>query len=245
MIMDFYESIVEYYDDIFPLNHDQVDFVKTCVTNDNKEANILDIGCGTGSVSIALADLNYNVIGIDFDDGMIKKAWNKGKGRGNLNFFKIDMTLLRNKISNYFFDAIICFGNTLPHLKSLDEISSFINGIKNLLRPGKKILIQLLNYDMILKNQVTQLPLIENGKIKFERYYKFHNDTQLIDFQTILTIKKENRKIDNNIQLYPLTQKQITHFLNNASFHKVLYYSNFKKDKFEADSLSLVIEAML
>lgn len=68
----------------------------------------IDIGCGTGSFSFALASKGFHVTGIDYSDMMLKKALQKRErlNSANTSFFKAD-------INNCFhfpglFDLIVC-----------------------------------------------------------------------------------------------------------------------------------------
>ena len=47
-----------------------------------KNISVLDLGCGTGSLAIALAEEeDYNIVGIDNDPNMIDVAQSKVKGK--------------------------------------------------------------------------------------------------------------------------------------------------------------------
>nr|MBC8452812.1 methyltransferase [Spirochaetota bacterium] len=50
----FYATLSEYYDEIFPLSKSTENFILQELAN-RKQLRILDIGCGTGSLSIALS----------------------------------------------------------------------------------------------------------------------------------------------------------------------------------------------
>jgi ubiquinone/menaquinone biosynthesis C-methylase UbiE len=69
-----------------------------------KDDLILDAGCGTGDYSILLAKEGYNVIGIDYADGMLFRA-NKKKelsGFSNLEFRKGDLNKTLQFKKNFF-----------------------------------------------------------------------------------------------------------------------------------------------
>ena len=58
----------------------------------NEEMNVLDIGCGTGSYSLVLADKVKTVTGIDLSPGMIKVAKGKkiSEKKDNVRFLEMD-----------------------------------------------------------------------------------------------------------------------------------------------------------
>ena len=79
-ISAFYESIAEYYDDIFPLVEEKVVFVESL--SDMERLNILDVGCSTGSLAISLAGGNHRITGIDLDKKMITMARQRAASAG-------------------------------------------------------------------------------------------------------------------------------------------------------------------
>lgn len=238
--MSFYEEIADYYDFIFPLNRTQIDFVKGCIKEPYQNKSILDIGCSTGDLAIALSDVDFSVTAIDSDTEMISKANKKIKNEKNVNFFCMDMQNIKNFFEANTFDSVLCFGNTLVHLTTLSEIEDFCRQARFVLRDNAKFLIQILNYDYILNHNITKLPLIENNNISFERYYEYN---KLISFKTILTIKKSGKTIENVIYLYPLRKQELGIILKNVGFRDVSYYGDFNKRALEEKSLPLVVEA--
>ncbi len=49
-------------------------------------ARIADIGCGTGTLSILLADMGYQLDALDFSPAMLARARNKASGRAEIAF---------------------------------------------------------------------------------------------------------------------------------------------------------------
>lgn len=69
--------------------------------------NILDIGCGTGSLSVVLAKLGHAVTGIDLSPSMIALAKEKAAAGGlQINFHVMDAAF--PQLPNQKFDLIIC-----------------------------------------------------------------------------------------------------------------------------------------
>lgn len=241
--MSFYSEIANYYDAIFPFNSTQLDFIKSCTRKPYKHKTILDIGCGTGDLAIALSNIGFHVTGIDYDVKMLHKA--RKKTHKPVSFVGMDMKRITGHFSIPFFDIVLCFGNTLVHLTSLSEIESFCKQIKMILRDNGTFLFQILNYDHILDHNIKSLPLIENDTIAFERYYEYNSKDNLMKFRTILTIKETGKRIENEIFLYPLRKHELDEALKKACFTDISYYADFDKSKLKADSLPLVGKAKL
>ncbi|MBI9067741.1 MAG: class I SAM-dependent methyltransferase [Salinivirgaceae bacterium] len=238
--MNFYQSIAHLYDYIFPLNKNHISFVQSAVT-ELESKSIIDIGCGTGSFAIELGKYVKNIVGIDLDEEMLQMA-NAKNNLPNVVFEKGDMLHLAGKFENSF-DSIICFGNTLVHLESFDEIDMFLKQCKCILHKGGKLLIQIINYDRIIDNNIDGLPTIENNFIKFERFYEHLPEEELIDFKTKLTDKKNKQILENSQMLYPITQGELVCFLEKNLFRINNIFGDFNRGEFDKDSISLIIEA--
>lgn len=241
--MAFYKSISRYYDDIFPLNPIQLNFVLKSFES-TSGLKVLDVGCGTGSLSIALAPHLGEVVGIDPDQKMLDLAIEKsGDGHHNLSFYPYGMLdLEKHEIFNNL-DSVLCFGNTLVHLGSEEEILEFLRQAKSTLKSGGKLLIQIINYERIFKENIASLSSIENEHIKFVRNYHYPASMDSLDFETILTIKKSDEVIRNSVKLFPIQKKKLQELLLQAGYGNIHYFGNFKRGSFDNKSIPLIVEA--
>ncbi len=234
----FYTSISNTYSQIFPYNPAQLQFATRNVV-DLTGQQILDIGCATGELAFQLAKSGAEVTGIDLNEDLLQQA-KTGKVHPNLIFQKGDMLELQNDFQSKSFSTVICFGNTLVHLPSRELILEMLQGVYMILKPGGFFLLQILNYDYILSEPVTELPLIETENITFFRRYVFEENSPLISFQTELYLKKEGEVVKNETFLFALKSNELRELLNNAGFEDIKFFSNFKEEPFGGKHLPLV-----
>jgi 2-polyprenyl-3-methyl-5-hydroxy-6-metoxy-1,4-benzoquinol methylase len=99
-------------------------------------ASVLDIGCGTGSLSLVLAKLNYDVTGVDLSEAMIARAKAKTKAAGYSIPFKV-MDAYNPDFSPRQFDVIVC-----RHLLwALPEPALALQRWSKMLVPGGRLVL--------------------------------------------------------------------------------------------------------
>ncbi|MEN8115362.1 MAG: methyltransferase domain-containing protein [Bacteroidota bacterium] len=235
----FYTSISNYYAEIFPYKPVQLKFVKNKIGNLGGK-QILDIGCATGELAFQIAKLGAEVVAIDLNGDLLNKA-RKNKIHSTLNFQQKNMLEIKNDFAAGQFDAVLCFGNTLVHLQTVELVQQMLEGVNSVLKTGGRLLIQILNYDYICGEQVSELPLIETENIRFIRKYKFQEESKLIRFQTVLEIKEENFRVFNETLLLALKSKELEFLLKDTGFSNIQLFSNFKQDNFGGKHLPFVL----
>jgi len=259
----FYTSISKYYAEIFPYQPMQLLFVKSRV-GDLQGKQILDIGCATGELSFQLAKEGANVTGIDLNEDLLNQATGRsgfptadfkreppvrtakpGREFAPPNFQTGNMLELETDFRERQFDTVLCFGNTLVHLQSLELMHKMLKGVKSVLKPGGQFLMQILNYDYILTEQLTELPLIETENIRFIRKYGFQENSPLIRFQTDLEIKKEAQTVSNETSLFALKSAELISLLKTLGFEEIELFSNFKQEAFGGNHLPLVLSCTI
>ena len=138
----------QYWDDIAPLFDEEPDhglrnplilanwtqFLATWLPN--TQANILDIGCGTGSLSVVLARLGHKVTGIDLSPKMISLARAKAAMQGCQVEFQV-MDAAFPQLAHKQFDVIVC-----RHLLwALPEPEQVLQNWVELLKPKGRLLL--------------------------------------------------------------------------------------------------------
>ncbi len=240
---DFFDELSVQYDSMIPFEK-AVELKKKLFKNilrDNHKT-IADIGCGTGSDSIALAEMRYRVKSFDPSAQMLEKAKLNARSRGlNLDSYQFGASQIPDNF-NGIFDIVISIGNTFANI----EKESFQPSVKkcyDLLKEQGSLFIQVLNYKMILKEKKRIVNITESEEHFFIRFYDFINDE--IKFN-ILKFFKANPKENNLIttSVYPYSAKDFNNSLLEAGFKSIKLYSESNKNEFKEDtSKDLFIEA--
>ncbi len=238
--MSCYNNLTAYYDDIFPLNMDQVDFLESKFRV-LKGKKMLDLGCGTGSLAIMLGRRGAAVRGLDVSESMIAKAKDKKPQALNVQFIQGNMLNMDSYISVSNFDAIYCFGNTLVHLKDKNEIEKVFSQVSYKLKSSGTFYLQLINYDRILSQSIESLPLIENSKVCLQRKYHIEKDNT-IEFAGILTIKDSNEEFVEKVCLLPLTRNELEVSMG-LFFKNIKWWGSFKREAWTENSFYTIAEA--
>lgn len=95
---------------------------------------LLDLACGTGSISVRLAKKGYEVIGVDLSPEMLSEAQNKAYSAGqNILFLCQDMTALDLYGT---VDAAVCTLDGLCHLPNEESVFAALQKVSLFMNPG-------------------------------------------------------------------------------------------------------------
>lgn len=221
--MNFYNNFAVYYDKIFPRNPKVIQFMDRAF----KQGHILDVACGTGEYSVSLAHLNYQVTGFDLSEQMIHYAKQKAEKENVKVNFRIQNMLDLTDQSTY--EGIICIGNSLVHLDNETEIKQSLKNMYNALKPHGTVIIQVINYDLILEKKLPGLSTVTNQEYSFYRNYEF--DGSKIHFKTRLT-DGLIVFIDETL-LFPLKYQTLLDLLTEAGYKDIHTVGGFSHDSFD------------
>lgn len=176
----------EYYHQLY--NHrDESEaerFIETVLNYLNlpKHARLLDIACGKGRHAKAIADHDYEVVGIDLSENSIEEA--KQMQSEHLSFFVQDM---REPFRENEFDAAFNFFTSFGYFASEEDDRRAALSMTTCLKKGGVLLIDFVNKAHALANiEANRHELQERGLLRFtiERKYdagRYIKDIQVAD----------------------------------------------------------------
>ncbi len=110
----------------------------------------VDLGAGNGLQTIVLAELGFTVMAIDFNDQLLSEL-NSKIGNYPIKIVADDIRSI-SKLTDDEFELVVCCGDTLTHLDSLDEIEKLIQNSYQKLIIGGKIILSFRDYGQQLND---------------------------------------------------------------------------------------------
>lgn len=222
-----YKLIANQYSKLFPPDKNRCAFViKEIKQTSSNNASILDAGCANGDLAFELAAAGCQITGIDLDPTMIEIASRKAEHTVNAPIFKTrSLTELEGLGS---FDAITCFGNTLPHLSSEAMVSDFLIQAAGAIHLGGRLIFQIINFDQLEDHNDFNFPDVDAGDSIFRRNYERRSDGRL-DFRISLENKKTAEIIAEQTPLLPLMREKLIVSLQTAGFSDIKVYSDYNR----------------
>jgi len=222
--MSIYTEFVKYYNLVFPFKEATLEFLKGYI-NDST-ANVLDIGCGTGTYINRLSEITDKAIGIDIDKEMILYAKENYKGGHyhQMDVSKID--LLANS-----FNLIYSIGNVISHLPK-ERLADFIEKVFSCLSDDGYWIFQVVNWDYILTTNTFSFgERMIGDNLTFTREYPMISEDSL-DFK--IELKSPDKIIfSETTTLYPLRSADYINLHNEKGFVLVDHFIDFKKNPYD------------
>jgi glycine/sarcosine N-methyltransferase len=220
------------------------------VAGSSRPVKLLDAACGTGMHVIALAQRGYTAAGADLSAGMIEQAFANAASAGVQADFQVaGFGALAERFAGY--DALLCLGNSLPHVLDRNELVRTLADFAACLRPGGLLLLQQRNFDAVLAQQARWMKSERAGRLGeqewlFVRFYDFDLDG-LVTFNIITLMRVGQgdwqQKVDST-RLYPLRRDELVSALDATGFEQIGCYGSMSGEPFDPqNSGNLVISA--
>lgn len=210
---------------------------------------VLDTACGTGKHAIALAKAGFKVAGADLSAGMVEHARRNAQNEGMaIRFEQAGFGQLAAAFGIDSFDAVLCLGNSLPHLLTQEELSSALIDFAKCLKPGGMVLIQNRNFDAVMKNRQRwmepQSAREGDAEWLFQRFYDFEpNGLLTFNVTTLRRVGNDNwQQSISSAQLRPMLSADMQPAMESAGFKSVAFYGDMSGSPFDpVNSGNLVI----
>ena len=208
-------------------------------TDENRR--VLDIACGSGRHSVALAIDGATVIGVDVSSEMIAAADALAKKRSAKTKFRVlDMVDLESSIKGPF-DLILCLGIALEPALDRVALGDLLRTVSDMLHPEGSFICQVLNFEAVRKSRARFFPskggkLDSGDDIVFTRFFDTLDEgekTTLV-LSSFIKTKAEWKPTISYQEVLQLDLDILDESLAAAGL-KADYYSDYARNSFDRE----------
>ncbi len=246
-----YDQWASIYDSVYSYVRDDIPFyVKQAL---DSGGDVLELGCGTGRVTIPIAEAGVDVVGLDFSEAMLDIARSKSSAlssrSGELSLRLEDMRDF--DLGRQFSLIIIPFRGFLSLLSVEDELST-LDTIKRHLKPGGRLVFNIFVPDVnsLLQEGDVAYHLrdvtdpVTGSTLVLWNQSRYDNFTQIVYARIIIEELDSRseivRKIYRDFQLRYVHRWEMQHLLELCGFEVLDLYGDFDCSPFDESSTEMV-----
>jgi 2-polyprenyl-3-methyl-5-hydroxy-6-metoxy-1,4-benzoquinol methylase len=211
-----------------------VDKALTLTKLEGKSA--LDLGCGIGSFSIALAERGFSVTGVDRTKYLLDKARAKARSMDiTVEWVQKDM---RDFVRPEAYDFVLSMFSSFGYFDDRAEDAAVLRNIFESLRPGGVFLIDVLGKEILAKVfQTSSAQTLPDGSMLVEQRKILDGWTRV---QNEWTVIRKGRSRNFTLQLNIYSGQELRQEMELAGLVDVKLYGNLDGDPYGPDAKRLI-----
>lgn len=244
--MSAYEALAASYDALtydIPYT-DILEFWETLLRrNGLQPESVLDLACGTGSLSVLLAKKGYRVIGADLSQDMLTVASEKAMELEENPPFFVCQPMQRLRLP-YSVDSVICCLDSINYVTKPDDCRRTMRRVFDALTSGGLFLFDI-NTPCKLEGLDGQVFLDETEDSYCVWRTEFDRKRRLCFYGIDLFRRQGNvweRSFEEHIE-YAYTPEELVQYLQEAGFRDIRLYGDRRLRKPRADEQRIYIAA--
>ena len=198
----------------------------------NYKSIVLDMACGTGNITLPLAQMGYDMIGVDISADMLSQAQGKINNERIL-FLQQDMRQLDLYGT---VDAVVCACDGLNYLLNETELENVFSRVKMFLNSGGVFIFDMnteYKFQTFLGNKVFAAKA--NGA-EYEWSNNFNADTGINEYQVVFVPENGSPFTELHRQrAYP--SQTICNLLSIAGFRTIEIHDDYSDAQPKAESI--------
>lgn len=204
------------------------------------EGNVLDLCCGPGRFSIAMARRGFTITGIDRTEYLLEMA----ERRSSLEDLSIEWVLedMRSFIRPDSFDLTLCMFTSFGYFEKHEDNMKVLHNVRDSLRQGGKLVLELMGKEVLASIfRPISTDELEDGTLLIQKHRiedgwrKIHNEWLIIEDDRV----KNRWKFSH--WLY--SAAELEDMLQTAGFSELQVYGNIHGIPYDSEATRLVVIA--
>lgn len=227
--MNSYEEFAYIYDTLM----DDFDYpswakyIKEIINRENNTGNtILEMACGTGSLTGELLKLGYKVDGFDLSSDMLTIARDKLKNHKDYRLFNLDMTDF-SMDKNY--NVIICACDSMNYIIKEEDLLNSFKCVYDHLEPEGLFIFDINSHYKLTQVLGDNIFIEDRDDIFYTWDNHLDKDEDIVDFFLTFFIKKGNlyKRFDEHHIQKAFKIENIKELLHTSGFRDIKVYEGF------------------
>ena len=206
----------------------------------NKEAEILELCCGTGRLTIPIAKDGYSICGVDYTPSMLEQAKMKAiEAELVIDFIEADIRMLDLQEK---FDLIFIPFNSIHHLYRNEDLFNALGCVRNHLKAGGIFLLDCFNPNIqyIVEHEKEPIEIAEyttkdGREVLIKQTMRYENKTQINRIEWHYFINGKFNSIQN-LDMRMFFPQELDSYLEWNGFHIIHKYGGFEEEAFDDNS---------
>ncbi len=198
-----YEVLANMYDALMDdVDYQQwADYIDSMIkkysgSDDCTDKRLLDLGCGTGNITIPLAQKGYIVTGVDSSADMLKMAAEKSTALGiSVDWQQQDLNellLIDEDGDDMVFDAVIATFDVFNHLTDPEQLQMLFHSLNPLLANDGVLLFDVQTPYKLREYLGSNIYTLHRDDVEYMWENHFDEDSQICSMDITFFLKQEN-----------------------------------------------------
>jgi ubiquinone/menaquinone biosynthesis C-methylase UbiE len=218
---------------------------------------VLELGCGTGRITMALAEVGKRVTGLDVSERMLERAVKKRAAlfpeeRERIHLVQGDMTQF--DLGEKFRLIIIPF-RPFQHLIETQQQIDCLERVRKHLAPSGRLILDVFQTDAermhdpvhMRETAITEYKTPDGRQVRIsERLAAFHRAKQCNDVEMIFSIVHPGGRQERLVFAWTLRyffRYEVEHLLARCGFHTTALYGDFDRSPLSDSSPEMIYVA--
>jgi len=246
-----FDAWADVYDSVYSYVRDDIPFYVEAARESG--GAVLELGCGTGRVTLPIAEAGLDVTGLDLSEAMLNVARHKAR---RLSASDGPLTLIQADMRDFSLDRgfsliIIPFRGFLSLMTVEDQVRT-LRCIARNLAPGGRLVLDVFvpDLDMLVEDDGSARYLrdvtdAETGRrLVLWHQSRFDNHNQIID-TTLIVDELDERgaalgRFYREFQLRYAHRWEVHHLLETCGYEVLEMYGDFERSPFDEASTEMV-----
>lgn len=225
-----FDAIAPYYDELMG----SVDYemwteylILLLVMREATPTRVLDVCCGTGTMSVLLATMGYQVTGVDLSPEMIEEAQKKVEAfPDQLAFLAADAAKFQLEPP---FDAAFSFFDSFNYIVDLGHLGQVFKNVSDHLQPGAVFVFDLNTAYAFEQRMFDQKDTRKKTRVQYDWVGDYRPSTRMIEVEMNFWVEGKPF-IERHVQRAH-SEEEITDLLDAAGFEEIAIFDSYTLDR--------------